>query len=69
MNLSGWRRLSILLTVVWVLFALALIESSRFSSAPYPFGSLIITGVLPPAFLWGLWWVWRGFMRDRSGSK
>lgn len=68
-KLSGWRRLSIVLTVIWVLLALSLVEASRFSSEPYPFGQLIVSGIIPPAFLWGAWWVWRGFSHGRGEAR
>lgn len=61
MQLSGWRRLSIALTAVWLLAMFALYEVGRIGGTPFPIGKFLLVGVLPPLILWASWWVWKGF--------
>ena len=62
-NLSGWKRLALLISVIWILGVLAFIfdEYHRFKPN-YFLGS----GVLPVVILWGIYWVMQGFKRGKK---
>lgn len=53
--MSWKRRLSILLSVLWLLLASALALDSYNSQ-----GLILILGILPLVLLWGIWWVITG---------
>lgn len=54
-NLSGWRRLFIVLTILWMsgFFAVAIDGSLP--------GESLAIGIFPPVLLWGIFWIYRGF--------
>jgi len=62
-NLSGWKRLSLLLSAIWIfaIFAFIYKEHSHFK-----LGTFIACGILPIIVLWGMYWVIQGFKRYRK---
>lgn len=57
MHLSGPRRLSIFLTALWA----ALIFAALATNDEFSWKGFAVVGLFPSAFVWGCWWVWRGF--------
>lgn len=57
MHLSGPRRLSIFVTALWV----ALVFAGGSLDYEFKWLGFIVIGLFPPGFLWGCWWVVRGF--------
>ncbi|EXI78499.1 MAG: hypothetical protein AW10_03023 [Candidatus Accumulibacter appositus] len=57
---SGLRRVAIVLSSGWLLmvFTLLIIEGS-----PFPWHKLLVSGLMPVAVVWGIWWIWAGFRR------
>lgn len=55
--MSGWKRLAVVLTAVWVLGTLlffAVVDAFAFG---------LIVGLIPPMVIWGLAWALAGFRR------
>lgn len=66
-GVSGPRRLAIFSTATWIVLWLA---AYGLDTGPGPFrlDGFFLFGLVPPALVWGVWWVWCGF-RPRSGAR
>lgn len=62
-ELSGWMRLSMLMSAIWLLIVTLFIydELESFKMAPF-----LGFGLLPLLLLWGIRWVRQGFKRGKS---
>jgi hypothetical protein len=58
--LTGRMRLAILLTVVWILGSMAVLEPWQGDVLPF-----LYAGLAPAAVLWGAAWVWFGYRKYR----
>lgn len=56
-SLSGWYRLLVMISIVWVM--LALIYSTNWRL-------FVLYGVLPATIFWGLIWIEAGFRTSRN---
>lgn len=65
-NLSGHKRLALLLSVVWILGVTAVIfeEYQRLKLAPF-----IVFDILPLVIVWGTYWVMQGFKKEKTNLK
>jgi hypothetical protein len=58
--LTGWIRLAILVTVVWIAGFTALLKPWQDDAALFAYA-----GLGPVAALWGAFWVWSGYKKYR----
>ena len=64
-NLSGRKRLSLVLSVIWILGVTAVIKEEYRGSALAPF---IGYGVLPLVIVWGIYWIRQGFKKEKKSN-
>lgn len=58
-GLSGWYRLLIVVSIVWIMLALVYSGSWRL---------FVLYGVMPVTLFWGIVWIERGFREARKGN-
>ncbi len=58
--LTGWIRLAILVTFLWITVVAAIIKPWNNNIFPY-----LSIGVAPPFLFWGLVWVYSGYKKYR----
>lgn len=68
-NLSGWKRVAIVLSVIWIFVVSVWAHES--GSARHFLPRLVLVGALPLIISWGIYWVRQGFIRGRysNGKK
>lgn len=59
-DLSGWYRLLIVASTIWVLSIAIVYEPWR---RTYVIGEFLLLGILPVIVLWGFLWIIRGFKK------
>jgi hypothetical protein len=64
-NLSGGKRLAILLWVIWMVF-IGFLSLMDLSFPRDMLACLIVWGVFPLVIIWGIYWVRRGFKRGKK---
>ena len=68
-ELSGWYRLLIVISIIWVIVALIGTNPWTYSSSRggsyNNWDNFFLVGILPVAILWGVIWIRQGFKKDK----
>ena len=64
-NLSGRKRVALLLSVVWILGVTVVVFEEYPRSVLAPF---IGFGVIPLVIIWGIYWVRQGFKKEKKSN-
>ncbi|MFX1538021.1 MAG: hypothetical protein ACFFDI_27825 [Promethearchaeota archaeon] len=68
-KLSGWYRLLVVASILWILFALIEIEPwyrSRGRGNYSHLDEFLLFGILPVVAIWSLLWVIQGFKKNKK---
>jgi hypothetical protein len=67
-KLSGWKRIGISVSVIWILVWLALYLVDPYKTYREVAFGLIFFGLCPVVSIWFLWWIWEGFRKGSDPS-
>jgi hypothetical protein len=71
-DLSGWYRLLIVISIIWIIFALIMTDpwTTHGRGRTYNHWSeFLFFGILPVAILWGVIWIKQGFKKEKILSE